>query len=652
MGIFGGRSHGKSPGASAKAARASLDGFPPRADETHKQSIPSSPVSSPGTPSNEITGEPNLRTRRTVAPLSPKTFRNLLGTPRTKPRKTKDAFGASRIESTEEKTQADEEPEPTPVSTSLDSPSILSSRAAANEATAIDATLPDGETSRSEVPRTTGFLGVRNHGKSPSSSAKAAPESLEDFPPIADETSQQSQLFSALPSTGVPSNEAISSVKFRTRKSHASLSPKSFRLLLGAPRSRSRKTKDIFAASHLGSMEEHKQDDESPTVIHHSVEGIPSLSSRAAAIHARTMEAAAAEAQRSEVAAEEAQRSEAAVRVASASLHKNSDDGEVEGPPPQLALPDRQENEKSPKPSPKSITLENGGSSPAGSVEPVHLSEHWMIDHSAIILGKTIGHSSFGMVNEGRLNGTKVAVKTISRDPKNKKDGDIEAFKKEAELNCKLRHPNIVLYMGICVQPTEVCIVTELMARGNVHELLVTPIKGKSVKLDWSLRLQWAIDTAQGMAYLHSLNPPMIHRDLKTTNLLVDRGMNVKICDFGLSRFQAEDKVMSAVGTVQFAAPEVLRHEKYTEKADLFSYGTVLWELYTRKTIFQGLPQIAIYKSVVDGEMPPVGDGCDPRYAKLVQDCWQLDAMKRPSFRDVLDRLAPLSDELCTDYDV
>jgi serine/threonine protein kinase len=269
-----------------------------------------------------------------------------------------------------------------------------------------------------------------------------------------------------------------------------------------------------------------------------------------------------------------------------------------------------------------------------------------MIDHSAISLGKTIGHSSFGIVQEGRLNGTKVAVKTIKRDPKNKKGEDIEAFKKEAELNCKLRHPNVVLFMGICVQETEVCIVTELMARGNVRDLLVGPIQGKAVKLDWSLRLQWGVDTAQGMAYLHSLNPPMIHRDLKTTNLLVDRGMNCRIADFGLSRFQTDDKIMSAVGTVQFAAPEVLRHEKYTEKADLFSYGTVLWELYTRRGIFKGMPQIEVYKAVIGGSMPEVPPDCDPRFAMLIKDCWQLDPRKRPSFRSVLDRLAPLCDEM------
>jgi Protein tyrosine and serine/threonine kinase len=451
------------------------------------------------------------------------------------------------------------------------------------------------------------------------------------------------------------------------------VSPKSFRFMLplSTSHARGRRTKDVFG--RLSSSQKHDQShrtesaldgashsertggssDDSPT--HHSAANSPHISSRTAAIHARTLAAAEAESARKAAPQSNAEPEASAVNshfstgggsmTLSAADSIDIPDGGI-----QVLLPDRPDDQgyRGRKSVSSSSVSPASPASPSSihGIEQVGLSEHWMIDYSAITLGKTIGHSSFGMVNEGRLNGTKVAIKTIKRDEAKGPGNDIEAFKKEAELNCKLRHPNVVLFMGICVQPKEVCIVTELMARGNVHDLLVAPIKGKSVKLRWGLRLQWAIDTAQGMAYLHSLHPVMIHRDLKTTNLLVDRGMNVKICDFGLSRFQAEDKIMTAVGTVQFAAPEVLRHEKYTEKADLFSFGTVLWELYTRKTIFDGLPQILVYKSVVEGDMPKVDKGCDPRYSQLIRDCWQLDASKRPSFRDCLDRLTPLAEEL------
>lgn len=267
------------------------------------------------------------------------------------------------------------------------------------------------------------------------------------------------------------------------------------------------------------------------------------------------------------------------------------------------------------------------------------LSSNWLIDFNDLSIGKTIGHSSFGTVSQGKFNGTKVAVKTIHcNSPQS-----LASIQKEAELNCKLRHPNIVLFMGICIQPTTVCLVTELMARGNVRDLLVRCGAG-TLSLDWSLRQNWALDTARGMAYLHSLDPPIMHRDLKTTNLLVDRGMNVKICDFGLSHFRA-DKIMRAVGTVHFSAPEVLRNEMYTEKADIFSFGTVMWELYTCKCVFEGMPTIEVYQAVVNGQMPFVDDDCDVRYRQLLQDCWSLDPEKRPPFRQIIDYFSALIDD-------
>eukprot|EP00172_Hildenbrandia_rubra_P001868 Plantae.Rhodophyta-Hildenbrandia_rubra.ctg2483.p1 GENE.Plantae.Rhodophyta-Hildenbrandia_rubra.ctg2483~~Plantae.Rhodophyta-Hildenbrandia_rubra.ctg2483.p1 ORF type:complete len:405 (-),score=51.22 Plantae.Rhodophyta-Hildenbrandia_rubra.ctg2483:464-1678(-) len=319
-------------------------------------------------------------------------------------------------------------------------------------------------------------------------------------------------------------------------------------------------------------------------------------------------------------------------------------------------FPDRPEGSRTPKSIDNEAAKTNmdsdEGGREAGSVtnwaseDQYGLSSEWMIEYSRIQLGKTIGHSSFGTVQEGTLNGTRVAVKTIKLNPKVRTDEELVAFAKEAELNSKLRHPNIVLFMGICVEPKHVCIVTELMVRGNVLDLLVGPVNGRTVKLEWTTRLQWALDTAMGMCYLHSLSPPMIHRDLKTTNLLVDRGMNVKICDFGMSRFKVDDKIMTAVGTVQFAAPEVLKNERYTEKADLFSFGTVLWELHTRSRIFKGLPQIEVYRSVVEAKMPDVPRDCPQRYQKLIKDCWQLDANKRPSFREAIDKLTIIEESM------
>ncbi|KAI0559714.1 Serine/threonine protein kinase [Gracilaria domingensis] len=370
-------------------------------------------------------------------------------------------------------------------------------------------------------------------------------------------------------------------------------------------------------------------------VTHHSVNGRPSMSPTMAAIHARTMENIARQ--------ERDSKSEQSSHMSGASGASGASGDAayvLRQTGKQESLRGRLERHRTPRS--KNMMPSKSSSSQEG------LSEHWMIDMKDVVLSKTIGHSSFGTVNEGRFNGTKVAVKTIHYGSNANSQDALSSFRKEAELNCKLRHPNIVLFMGIAVQPTKICIVTELMSRGNVRDLLVSKVKGRILRLDWSLRQQWALDTAQGMAYLHSLRPPMIHRDLKTTNLLVDKGMNVKICDFGLSRFKT-DQLMTAVGTVHFAAPEVLNHERYTEKADLFSFGTVMWELYTRECVFKGLPQIEVYSQVVSGNMPDVDKNCDARYRALMKDCWATDPTKRPCFREVIDRLAVLVDELDSD---
>lgn len=365
------------------------------------------------------------------------------------------------------------------------------------------------------------------------------------------------------------------------------------------------------------------KDVEKVEVIHHSVTCRPSLSPAMRAIEARTMAASLTV--------------ESAADNSFAASGSESRDGLTR----LSSRPDRPERKRTMRSVTSFLSRKNSSTGSGSAASNTDLSEHWLIDLDDIVIGRTIGHSSFGTVNQGKFNGTKVAVKTIHCDSSPNSQTSLTAIRREAELNCKLRHPNIVLFMGICIQPTKVCIITELMARGNVRDLLIRKENGVPMRLDWNLRQQWALDTARGMAYLHSLDPPMIHRDLKTTNLLVDRGMNVKICDFGLSRFRSE-KMMSSVGTIHFAAPEVLRSDLYNEKADLFSFGTVMWELYTRKCVFDGLPQIEVFQKVMSGEMPPIDDDCDKRYRQLMLECWSVDIQQRPSFCEVTERLAVL----------
>lgn len=123
--------------------------------------------------------------------------------------------------------------------------------------------------------------------------------------------------------------------------------------------------------------------------------------------------------------------------------------------------------------------------------------------------------------------------------------------------------------MGASLIKPHLYIVLELAERGSVYDLL----SRNDVQLSYLQKINFCIDAAKGMLYLHSSAPPIIHRDLKTANLLVDQNWRVKVTDFGLSRVVDTQSTMTHCGTVEFCAPEVLKRSRYTIKADVYSYG-------------------------------------------------------------------------------
>ena len=183
----------------------------------------------------------------------------------------------------------------------------------------------------------------------------------------------------------------------------------------------------------------------------------------------------------------------------------------------------------------------------------------------------------------------------------------------------KMRHPNILLYISSSLEPPHLYIVTEYMARGS----LFTVLHDQSIPLSWYTRVRMALDCASAMLYLHSSDPTIVHRDLKSENLLVSDGWSVKVCDFGLTRFSAQvdpsrgafgqgsskEAMTSNIGSTRYCAPEVLGHRgkhvcacdsqlspvevllhsliiccqiPYTNAVDVHSFGMILYELAHR----------------------------------------------------------------------
>jgi len=254
-------------------------------------------------------------------------------------------------------------------------------------------------------------------------------------------------------------------------------------------------------------------------------------------------------------------------------------------------------------------------------------------------LGARIGRGNYGEVFYGVWGGTEVAVKKLPIH--NLNDQLVTDFHREVALLRVLRHPNVLQFLGSCTVPPDLCLITEFMVRGSLYKVLHDPDQ----KIDWQLVRKMMIGAAKGCLYLHNRRPIILHRDLKSHNLLVDETFKVKVCDFGLSVIiEQASKTLTACGTPCWTAPEILRNQHYTEKADVFSFGVVLWECATREDPFAGLPPYQVIFAVGrEGLRLPdpttSGKSVPPAYVKLMNDCWDENPVNRPSMGEVLERL-------------
>ncbi|KAK2981503.1 hypothetical protein RJ640_030965 [Escallonia rubra] len=258
-----------------------------------------------------------------------------------------------------------------------------------------------------------------------------------------------------------------------------------------------------------------------------------------------------------------------------------------------------------------------------------------------LVIRERIGAGSFGTVHHADWNGSDVAVKILMEQ-----DFHAERFNeflREVAIMRRLRHPNIVLFMGAVTKPPNLSIVTEYLSRGSLYRLLHKP--GPREMLDERRRLSMAYDVAKGMNYLHRRNPPIVHRDLKSPNLLVDKKYTVKVCDFGLSRLKANTFLSSksAAGTPEWMAPEVLRDEPSNEKSDIYSFGVILWELATLQQPWSNLNPAQVVAAVgFKCKRLEIPRDLNPQVAALIEACWANEPRKRPSFSSIMESLRPL----------
>ncbi|GMI70255.1 hypothetical protein like AT5G49470 [Hibiscus trionum] len=256
-----------------------------------------------------------------------------------------------------------------------------------------------------------------------------------------------------------------------------------------------------------------------------------------------------------------------------------------------------------------------------------------------LTIGEKIGHGSCGTVYHGMWFESDVAVKVFSKQEYS--DDVIHAFRREVSLMKRLRHPNVLLFMGVVVSSERLCIVTEFLPRGSLFDIL----QRNTTKLGWRRRVNMALDIARGMNYLHNCNPPIIHRDLKSSNLLVDKNWTVKVGDFGLSCLKHETylSTKNGKGTPQWMAPEVLRNEHSDEKSDVYSFGVILWELATEKIPWDSHNSMQLIGAVgFMNQRLEIPKELDPRWASMIEICWHSDPQCRPMFQELLNKLRDL----------
>jgi serine/threonine protein kinase len=215
-------------------------------------------------------------------------------------------------------------------------------------------------------------------------------------------------------------------------------------------------------------------------------------------------------------------------------------------------------------------------------------------------------------------------------------------FFREMRLLAKLRHPCITTIMGAVIDgPETPKLVMEYMELGSLYDVL----QNKTVALDGDLLLPILQEIAQGVRYLHASDPPIVHCDLKSKNILINAKFSAKVGDFGLSM----NKSKRPKGTRLWMAPELLRGEsRNTAASDVYAFGIILYEVYARKLPYEGEKLVRVLLDVQNPEInkrPPVPLGCPAKIGNLMKDCLLADPGSRPSFEEIDLMLQRLSIE-------
>lgn len=288
--------------------------------------------------------------------------------------------------------------------------------------------------------------------------------------------------------------------------------------------------------------------------------------------------------------------------------------------------------------------------------------EEWEIDLSKLVLKSNVARGTYGTVYKGIFDGQDVAVKLLDwGEEATMTKSEIEAvraaFRQEVAVWHKLDHPNVTKFIGasmgtgdlqipsqehgadgfVPVASNVCCVVVEYLAGGTLKNFLIRHIRKK---LTFKVVMQLALDLSRGLSYLHSQS--IIHRDVKSENMLLDKRMTLKIADFGVARVEAQNPkdMTGETGTLGYMAPEVLTGKPYNRKCDVYSFGICLWETYCCDMPYADLSFAEMTSAVVKQNLrPEIPKCCPSALATVMKKCWDANPDKRPTMEEVVNML-------------
>ncbi|XP_052850053.1 mitogen-activated protein kinase kinase kinase 11-like isoform X1 [Drosophila gunungcola] len=278
-------------------------------------------------------------------------------------------------------------------------------------------------------------------------------------------------------------------------------------------------------------------------------------------------------------------------------------------------------------------------SSAIGDIQPHE------IEYDEMDIKEVIGSGGFCKVHRGFYDGEEVAIKIAHQTGEDDMQRMRDNVLQEAKLFWALKHENIAALRGVCLN-TKLCLVMEYARGGSLNRILAG-------KIPPDVLVNWAIQIARGMNYLHNEAPmSIIHRDLKSSNVLIYEAIEgnhlqqktLKITDFGLAREMYNTQRMSAAGTYAWMPPEVISVSTYSKSSDVWSYGVLLWELITGETPYKGFDPLSVaYGVAVNTLTLPIPKTCPETWGALMKSCWQTDPHKRPGFKEILKQLESIA---------